>query len=211
MSNIKKSESFDVLIWNSTPENLTEFDDPCGMVNVTEEHINLSEKEAYKIYNGSEFYHKQLIKYKSSDEDSDGDVIEEESNDLIFIDEKFKISSDKFDELVESKVEDFINNWSIDEDDYENLIDEISEPIQIGNLSYSAGETLRAVDPIAFRCGCAEEECPDHEIDEKRDEIIEELEKVYEVVEELFLHTEECTRVNDLSFNEVCSCQGSKN
>jgi len=94
---------------------------------------------------------------------------------------KIKVTQEKFDDLVESKVDDFINNWTIDEDDYEELLNEISEDVQIGNLTYSAGATLRAVDPIAFRCGCADEECPENEIDEKRDEVIEELENVYEV------------------------------
>jgi len=183
MSNSQKSESFDVLIWNSTPENLTEKDDPCGLVNVTDDHIDLSESEAYKIYNGSEFYHKQLIKYESSFEDSDGAVIEEESNEDIIIDGKFKISSDDFDALVENKVEDFINNWSIDADGYEEILNDYYGEVTIGDLSYPAGKTLREVDPIAFRCGCADQECSEYEIDEKRDEIIEELEKVYEVSE----------------------------
>jgi len=184
MSNIKKSESFDVLIWNSTPENLTEFDDPCGMVNVTDEHINLSESEAYEIYNNADFYCKQLIKYASSDEDADGDVIESEINDLIIIDEKFKISSDEFDEIVESKVEDFVNNWSIDEDDFEEELNEVYGDVEICGSSFAAGTTLREVDPTAFRCGCADQECPENEQEEKRDEIIEELENVYGVFEE---------------------------
>jgi hypothetical protein len=95
-----------------------------------------------------------------------------------------QITQEKFDELVESKVDDFVNNWSIDEDEYEALIDEINGDVTIGSLTYSAGRVLREVDPIAFRCGMAEEECPEHEIDEKRDEVIAELEEEYEIIEE---------------------------
>ncbi len=91
------------------------------------------------------------------------------------------ISEEKFDELVESKVEDFINNWEMSEDDYEELLDELYGDVQIGSYSYSSGRALKEIDPIAFRCGISEEECPEHEIDEKRDEVIEELEEIYKV------------------------------
>ena len=43
------------------------------------------------------------------------------------------------------------------EEAYEELIDEISEEVKIGSLTYSAGRVLREVDPIAFRCGMADE------------------------------------------------------
>ena len=160
MINTQKSESFDVLIWNSTPENLAEFDDPCGMVNVTHEHINISESEAYEIYNNADFYCKQLIKYASSDEDADGDVIESEINDLIIIDEKFKISSDDFDQLVESKVEDFLNDWSIDEDDFEESLNEIYGDVEICGSTFAAGTCFAPIfapflGGSGFASGCA--------------------------------------------------------
>ncbi len=40
---------------------------------------------------------------------------------------------------------------------YEELLDEIYEPISIGYLTYHVGWVLRAVDPIAFRCFMLEE------------------------------------------------------
>jgi hypothetical protein len=43
------------------------------------------------------------------------------------------------------------------EEAYEELIDEISEEVKIGSLTYSAGRTLKEIDPIAFRCGMADE------------------------------------------------------
>jgi len=36
---------------------------------------------------------------------------------------------------------------------YDEMIDDISGEIKIGNLSYSASDTLKAVDPIAYRVG----------------------------------------------------------
>lgn len=42
------------------------------------------------------------------------------------------------------------------EESYEDFIDEISGEIQIGSFTYSAGRTLREIDPIAFRCGMSE-------------------------------------------------------
>jgi len=92
-----------------------------------------------------------------------------------------KITQEKFDELVESEVEKFINDWSMNEDDYEELINETHPEIDIFQMTYQAGDVLRAVDPIAFRCGIADEECPDHEIDEERDRVIEHLQDYYEV------------------------------
>ncbi len=94
-----------------------------------------------------------------------------------------KITQEKFDDLVEERLKDFVNNWSISGDEYEELLDEIYGDVQIGNLSYSTGRVLRCVDPIAFSCGMAEEECPEHIQDEKRNEIIAELEEEYEVVD----------------------------
>ncbi len=97
--------------------------------------------------------------------------------------QKEKITESKLEELIEKQVENFVNEWEISDEEYEELIDEISEPVKIGSLEYSAGHTLREVDPIAFRVGKSEEECPEHLIDEKRDEVEEELREQYEVIE----------------------------
>jgi len=94
-----------------------------------------------------------------------------------------KITQEEFDNLVEDQVNEFVNNWSIDEDEYEELLTELYGDVQIGSLSYSTGRVLREVDPIAFSCGISEEECPEHLIDEKRDEVISELEEKYEVIQ----------------------------
>ncbi len=69
-------KSYDVLIWTNPPENN---DIPFMMDEITAEYINLSFKEALKEYYSNDYTHKQLIEYQSSDPDSDGDVIEEDT------------------------------------------------------------------------------------------------------------------------------------
>ncbi len=97
--------------------------------------------------------------------------------------QKQKITEAKLEELIEKQVEDFVNEWEISDEEYEELIDEISGEVQIGSLTYSAGRVLREVDPIAFRVGKSEEECPENLQEEKREEVEEELREEYEVVE----------------------------
>ena len=74
---IKKMKRYDVLIWTDPPENK----DMLFMLNeITGEYINLSYADAIKEYNSNDYLHKQLIEYESPDPDSDGDVIEEDTN-----------------------------------------------------------------------------------------------------------------------------------
>ena len=70
-------KSYDVLIWTNPPENK---DMPFMLDEVSEEYINLSYANALKEYYSNDYLHKQLIKYDSPDPDSDGDVIEEDTN-----------------------------------------------------------------------------------------------------------------------------------
>ena len=43
-----------------------------------------------------------------------------------------------------------LEEW--DDDDVRNFIDDIYEPIQIGNLTFDASRIVEELDPIAFRC-----------------------------------------------------------
>ena len=74
---IKKMKRYDVLIWENPPENN---DMPFMLDEVSKEFTDLSYKEALKEYYSNDFTHKQLIEYQSSDPDSDGDIIEEDTN-----------------------------------------------------------------------------------------------------------------------------------
>lgn len=38
-------------------------------------------------------------------------------------------------------------------DDYRIYIDEVSEPIELMGMTYSASAVLEDVDPVAYRCG----------------------------------------------------------
>jgi len=42
---------------------------------------------------------------------------------------------------------------SVDEDAYDDWLNEIDGDIQIGSLTYTASQVLSSVDPIAYRCG----------------------------------------------------------
>ena len=44
------------------------------------------------------------------------------------------------------------------DEEYEEFLDELCEPIQIGALTYSPGHVLREIDPIAFNVGKADYE-----------------------------------------------------
>ena len=74
---IKKMKRYDVLIWTNPPENK---DMPFSLDEVSKEYINLSYEDAIKEYNSNDYLHKQLIEYESPDPDSDGDVIEEDTD-----------------------------------------------------------------------------------------------------------------------------------
>lgn len=41
----------------------------------------------------------------------------------------------------------------LDEEIYDEWLDEICEPVRIGSLEYSPSIALERVDPIAYRCG----------------------------------------------------------
>lgn len=50
-----------------------------------------------------------------------------------------------------------------DEDTYEEYLTECLGEIQVGNLVFDAGRIIRELDPIAFRCGMADETCAQEE------------------------------------------------
>jgi predicted RNase H-like nuclease len=58
-------------------------------------------------------------------------------------------------EIVEKEKE--IDGFELDNDDYEaqyrDMLEEISGPVCIGSLEYSAARVLEEVDPTAYRCG----------------------------------------------------------
>ena len=43
------------------------------------------------------------------------------------------------------------------EDEYEEYLNEMYDDIEIGQLVFQAGDIVRRLDPIAFRCGLSDE------------------------------------------------------
>jgi len=42
---------------------------------------------------------------------------------------------------------------SLSDNEYSEYLDDIYDTVEICGLSYSAGDALKSVDPVAFRCG----------------------------------------------------------
>lgn len=42
------------------------------------------------------------------------------------------------------------------EEEYDELLDDIYSPIEIGNLVFNPSRVLKELDPIAYRCGMAD-------------------------------------------------------
>lgn len=74
---------------------------------------------------------------------------------------------------------------TITEDKYEDLLNEVFEHCVIGHIEFDAGRVLRELDPIAFRCGMADEpsewECDEcgeiYESEEEAEECCQEYEE----------------------------------
>ncbi len=83
-----------------------------------------------------------------------------------------------------------IDNFELDNDDYEeqyrDMLEEISGPVMIGSLKYSAARVLEEVDPTAYRCGLNDyvDGC-DKETDPKYVELTEELETLTDELADL--------------------------
>ena len=49
-----------------------------------------------------------------------------------------------------------MNTWKEAEEAYDDMLDEVSGPVRIGSLEFSASRVLREMDPIAYRVGLHE-------------------------------------------------------
>lgn len=50
-----------------------------------------------------------------------------------------------------------VEEVEMDEKDYEEMLNDVYGEIKIGNLTFWAGEIVKELDPIAFRCGLSED------------------------------------------------------
>lgn len=88
------------------------------------------------------------------------------------------------------ELENKIDNFEIDEDNYDEKydkwLDEIYGEIMIGNISFLPSRILRELDPIAYRCGFSDYiDSLDIEDDEDYQELQTELEEVKEELADL--------------------------
>lgn len=65
------------------------------------------------------------------------------------VNEEIKEAYDVYDIIAEE----------LDEEMYDEWLDEICEPVRIGSLEYSPSVVLERVDPIAYRCGYSDFLC----------------------------------------------------
>tara|TARA_R110002020_G_scaffold82533_3_gene204613 strand:+ start:671 stop:1183 length:513 start_codon:yes stop_codon:yes gene_type:complete len=151
---IKERKIYDVLIWNDKKSEMEEPDDPTGMVNVTREYSGLTRKEAYKIYNNSKSYYKQLIKYESEDEDANGDIIEEEENTFIGTGLKEFVTLKELKdegERIDNKIERFFESGKSKKYDNKvmNLFSDIYDDLT--NKGFTDTQSMRILQSIVYQ------------------------------------------------------------
>ena len=66
---------------------------------------------------------------------------------LIQVDEK--VTSENIEDLIINEVEEQLENLSYD--DFDDWLDEIGEPCNVGTLEYSQSQVLKNCDPTAYR------------------------------------------------------------
>ena len=60
-----------------------------------------------------------------------------------------KVTSENIDDLIIDEVEEQLENLSYD--DFDDWLDEIGEPCNVGTLEYSQSQVLKNCDPTAYR------------------------------------------------------------
>ena len=86
-----------------------------------------------------------------------------------------------------AQLEDEIENFEIDPDDYTDQYDAMLDEydVNIGSLSYSGSYVLKEIDPTAYRCGLLDfVDSFDLEDDPKYQALLEELEELQEQLDE---------------------------
>jgi predicted nuclease with TOPRIM domain len=97
---------------------------------------------------------------------------------------------------LQNEIDNFDLSDHVKDDDYDTFLDDCTGEVSIGSLSYSASEVLKAVDPIAYRCGFSDYvdgldvedfdayvELKD-DLESKQEELDEKKEELEELIEE---------------------------
>ena len=68
-----------------------------------------------------------------------------------------KVTSENIEDLINAEVEEQLE--ALDEEGFDQWLDEIGEPCKVGTLEYSQSEVLKQCDPTAYRVCFSDDYC----------------------------------------------------
>ena len=68
-----------------------------------------------------------------------------------------KVTSENIEDLINAEVEEQLE--ALDEEGFDQWLDEIGEPCKVGTLEYSQSEVLKQCDPTAYRMCFSDDYC----------------------------------------------------
>ena len=68
-----------------------------------------------------------------------------------------KVTSENIEDLIDKEVEEQLE--ALDEEGFDQWLDEVGEPCKVGTLEYSQSEVLKNCDPTAYRCCFTDDYC----------------------------------------------------
>lgn len=88
-----------------------------------------------------------------------------------------KVTSENVEDLIDKEVEEQLE--ALDEEGFDQWLDEIGEPCKVGTLEYSQSEVLKQCDPIAYRV-CFTDDYQESMRESIEDEVRHEIESLQE-------------------------------
>ena len=88
-----------------------------------------------------------------------------------------KVTSENIEDLIDKEVEEQLE--ALDEEGFDEWLDEIGEPCKVGTLEYSQSEVLKNCDPTAYRC-CFTDDYQESMRENIEQEVRDELEALLE-------------------------------
>ena len=88
-----------------------------------------------------------------------------------------KVTSENVEDLIDKEVEEQLE--ALDEEGFDQWLDEIGEPCKVGTLEYSQSEVLKQCDPTAYRV-CFTDDYQESMRESIEDQVRDELEALLE-------------------------------
>ena len=88
-----------------------------------------------------------------------------------------KVTSENIEDLIDKEVEEQLE--ALDEEGFDQWLDEIGEPCKVGTLEYSQREVLKQCDPTAYRV-CFTDDYQESMRESIEDQVRDELEALLE-------------------------------